>query len=59
MKKCATDLNHRYLSALDMNGSIEEDHLAKKSTADESGPALLGFGMYPLSYYCAITVETR
>jgi hypothetical protein len=43
MNKCATDLKHRYLSALDMNGSIEEDHLAKKlSTADGNGPALLG-----------------
>jgi len=36
-----------------MNGSIEEDHLAKKSTADENGPAMLGFGMDPLSYCCA------
>jgi len=26
--KSATDLTHRYMSALDMNGSIE-DHLAK------------------------------
>jgi len=25
----------------------------KKSTADENGPAMLGFGMDPLSYCCA------